>query len=167
MQCSNHQAFVPDGEFCSAGKASHAGMDLARGDWPSTAISPDANGRFEFIYRATAPHSTEYMRFYSTRDGYDPTLPLTWDSLDPTPFCEITSTILENGRYRMDCPLPEGKTGPHVIYNIWQRNDSAEAFYACIDVVFTAPGPIDWRPLGQLRAQRSAGGQRRDVAAVR
>ena len=148
----NHQAFVPDGQLCSAGKPSHAGLDLPRGDWPATSISPDANGRFEFIYRATAPHSTQSMSFYVTRDGWDPGQPLTWGTLEPTPFCELDAVFLDNGRYRMDCPLPAGKSGRHVIYNIWQRNDSAEAFYACVDVVFAAPGAVDWRPLGQVRA---------------
>ena len=37
----------------------------------------------------------------------------------------------------MNCPLPQGKTGKHVIYNVWQRSDSQEAFYACIDVSFS------------------------------
>ncbi len=37
----------------------------------------------------------------------------------------------------MNCPLPQGKTGKHVIYNVWQRSDSPEAFYACIDVSFS------------------------------
>merc|ERR1712062_750838 len=29
-----------------------------------------------------------------------------------------------------------GKSGKHVIYAVWQRNDSPEAFYSCSDVVF-------------------------------
>ncbi len=137
----NHQAFVPDGQLCSGGKASHAGQDLARDDRPSQPIAPDANGNFEFVYRATAPHSTRYFDFYVTKDGYDPTKPLAWSDLEATPFCTITSVTLENGRYRMNCALPQGKEGKHLIYSVWQRDDSAEAFYACIDVEFDSGMP--------------------------
>ncbi len=152
-----HRETVPDGQLCSAGKASHQGLDLARTDWPTTTIAPDRNGNFEFVYRATAPHSTDYFEFYVTRDGYDPSRPLRWRDLEPSPFCTLSSVRLENGRYRMNCPLSQGKTGKHVIYHIWQRDDSPEAFYACIDVAFrggTDPGPTtDWRELGQVRAR--------------
>ena len=132
----DHQAFVPDGQLCSGGKASHAGQDLARDDWPSQSIASDANGNFEFVYRATAPHSTRYFDFYVTKDGYDPTKPLAWSDLEASPFCTITSVTLEDGRYRMNCALPQGKEGKHLIYSVWQHDDSAEAFYACIDVEF-------------------------------
>jgi len=36
--------------------------------------------------------------------------------------------------YRMVCPLPV-RSGRHVIYHVWQRDDSPEAFYACVDVL--------------------------------
>ncbi len=47
---------------------------------------------------------------------------------------------LDNGYYNMSCPLPQGKTGKHLIYNIWQRSDSQEAFYTCMDVAFSYDG---------------------------
>ncbi len=31
---------------------------------------------------------------------------------------------------------PSGKSGRHIIYSIWQRSDSPEAFYNCVDVNF-------------------------------
>lgn len=132
----DHRAFVPDGELCSAGKASHVGLNLARADWPAQPIAPDGDGNYLFKFLATAPHATAYFDFYVTKDGYDPTQPLAWDDLEPTPFCHITAVELQAGRYRMNCPLPVGKSGKHLIYNIWQRSDSAEAFYTCMDVDF-------------------------------
>ncbi len=155
-----HRQTVPNGELCSAGKASHRGLDLARNDWPSTTIAPDRNDNFEFVYRATAPHSTDTFEFYVTRDGYDPSRPLRWRDLESSPFCTISNVRLQNGRYRMTCPLPQGKTGKHVIYNIWQRDDSPEAFYACIDVRFRGGDDsddeptTDWRELGHVRARQ-------------
>lgn len=148
-----HESIIPDGKLCSSGKELFKGMDLARNDWPSTMIAPDSNGRFDFVFIATAPHSTDYFKFYVTKDGYDPLSPLGWDDLEDSPFCTINEVTLVNGRYTMNCPFPEGKSGKHVIYTIWQRDDSTEAFYTCTDVEFTSGVPIVWKSIGQVRAQ--------------
>lgn len=149
----NHRAFVPDGKLCSAGKASHAGLDLPRNDWRATNIAPNQNGMMDFVYRATAPHSTNYHKFYITKDGYNPNRPLNWSDLESQPFCDLPEVPLENGEYRMNCPFPSGKSGKHVIYHIWQRDDSPEAFYACVDVNLSGDMvPTDWVLLGNLRA---------------
>ena len=63
------------------------GLNLARSDWPSTAIAPDASGNFQFVYKASAPHATRYFDFYITKDGYNPEKPLAWSDLEPAPFC--------------------------------------------------------------------------------
>ena len=149
-----HREVIPDGKLCSAGKESHKGLDLARADWLTTTISPNQNGNFEFVFLATAPHSTDYFEFYVSKDDYDPTQPLRWDDLEDTPFCTINEVVLENGRYRMNCPLPLDKTGGHVIYCIWQRDDSPEAFYSCSDVIFNNDTNTEWREIGQIRAQQ-------------
>ena len=149
-----HRSIIPDGKLCSGANELFKGMDLARNDWPSTMIAPDSNGRFEFVFIASAPHSTDYFRFYVTKDGYDPLSPLGWSDLEDTPFCTINDVTLENGRYKMDCPLPQNKSGKHVLYSIWQRDDSTEAFYTCMDVEFTGGTPIVWKSLGQVRAQQ-------------
>ncbi|WP_301325762.1 cellulose binding domain-containing protein, partial [Lentzea flava] len=54
-----------------------------------------------------------------------------------------------NGEYSWQAKLPN-KSGRHIIYSLWQRSDSPEAFYSCSDVQFgggvpdtqppTAPG---------------------------
>jgi len=148
-----HQDIIPDGKLCSGGKELFKGMDLARSDWPSTMIAPDSSGRFEFVFIATAPHSTDYFRFYVTEDGYNPLDSLKWSDLEDSPFCTINDVVLENGRYRMNCPLPQGKSGKHVIYTIWQRDDSQEAFYTCTDVEFSGGQSVVWKSIGQIRAQ--------------
>jgi len=148
-----HRDIIPDGKLCSAGKELFKGIDLARNDWHTTMIAPDSTGNFEFVFIATAPHSTDYFRFYVTEDGYNPLDPLKWSDLEDIPFCTINDVVLENGRYRMNCPFPQGKSGKHVIYTIWQRDDSQEAFYTCTDVEFMGGAPVVWRSLGQVRAQ--------------
>ncbi|MFP2905173.1 lytic polysaccharide monooxygenase [Pyxidicoccus sp. 3LFB2] len=150
-----HREIIPDGKLCSAANESHKGLDLARTDWPATLITPDASGRFEFVFHATAVHATGYFRLYVTRQGYDPSLPLKWSDLEANPFCTVTNVSAQNNRYRLSCPFPQGKTGTHVVYGIWQRSDSPEAFYACTDVKFsdTPPPPATWKELGQVQAR--------------
>ena len=128
-----HQEFIPDGQLCSAGRDKYQGFDQARADWP--AVQLPQGGPFTFTYRATAPHRGAFD-LYVTRDGYDPTQPLRWSDLESTPFLTSVDPPLVNGSYVMEGQLPEGKSGRHLIYAIWQRSDSPEAFYSCSDVIF-------------------------------
>lgn len=127
-----HREIIPDGELCSAGRDKYAGLDLARADWPTTSIP--AGEDYEFRYLATAPHQGGW-ELYVTKDGYDPTQPLGWDDLEAEPFLTVDNPELVDGHYVMPATLPD-KSGRHLIYAIWQRTDSPEAFYACSDVVF-------------------------------
>ncbi|MDX1979737.1 MAG: lytic polysaccharide monooxygenase [Bryobacteraceae bacterium] len=147
-----HRERIADGRLCSASREQHKGFDLPRADWPAVRIQPDTN--MEFVFRGTAPHATSYFRFYVTRDGYDPTRSLAWADLEAQPFCEPQWSLSE-GRYRMVCRTPR-KTGRHLIYTIWQRSDSPEAFYSCSDVDFGgggAPAPgLVWTQVGRIQA---------------
>ena len=153
-----HREIIPDGQLCGAGKELFKGMNLARDDWFTNVISPNQQGEIDFMFRATAPHSTEYFDFYITKDGYNPEVPLKWSDLEDEPFCSITEVQLENGNYNMVCPFPSGKTGKHLIYNIWQRDDSQEAFYTCIDVSIegddTGGGDDGYTSLGSIVANQ-------------
>ena len=142
-----HRQIIPDGKLCSAGRDKYRGLDQARADWPATPMP--SGGRFTFSYRATAPHRGSF-ELYVTKDGYDPTRPLRWSDLESTPFVTVADPPLVNGAYQIDATLPSGKRGRHLIYSIWQRSDSPEAFYTCSDVVFGggsgAPGTGDGNP---------------------
>ncbi|MEU1280438.1 lytic polysaccharide monooxygenase [Streptomyces sp. NPDC005805] len=127
----NHQQLIPDGKLCSAGREKYQGLDLPRADWPS---SPMTAGNRTFQYKATAPHKGTF-ELYITKDGYDPTKPLKWSDLEAQPFAKVTEPKLENGAYVFDGVVPD-KSGRHLVYSIWQRSDSPEAFYTCSDVVF-------------------------------
>lgn len=146
----NHKQLVPDGKLCSAGRDKYEGLDLPRADWPS---SPLASGNHTFRYKATAPHKGTF-ELYLTKDGYDPTKPLKWSDLEEEPFAKVTNPGLENGAYVFDGIVPN-KSGRHLVYSIWQRSDSPEAFYSCSDVVFgndsggSAPAPAASAPSGQ------------------
>ncbi len=161
-----HSEIIPDGQICSGGNPTYKGLDLARNDWRTTPISPDANGEFEFVFYATAPHATKSWTFYITKDGWDPTVPLKWDNLEL--FCEHGERPLEDmgGKkvYKMRCELPD-RAGKHIIFCIWQRSDSGEAFYSCSDVMFAGGGggtgggdggeTDDWKQIGVVTSAES------------
>ncbi|MFD3540328.1 lytic polysaccharide monooxygenase [Streptomyces sp. NPDC058662] len=122
---------IPDGQLCSAGNSKYKGLDLARADWPA---SPLAAGPHTFRYKGTAPHRGSF-ELYVTKDGYDPSKPLAWSDLEAAPFAKVTDPGMQNGDYVFSGTVPK-KSGRHLVYSVWQRSDSPEAFYTCSDVVF-------------------------------
>ncbi|MFF6909950.1 lytic polysaccharide monooxygenase [Streptomyces sp. NPDC012389] len=126
-----HQELIPDGKLCSAANDKFKGLDLPRADWPA---SPVKAGKHTFKFRATAPHKGSF-ELYLTKPSYDPTKPLAWSDLEAEPFAQATDPALVDGSYVFDGTIPE-RAGRQLIYTVWQRSDSPEAFYACSDVVF-------------------------------
>lgn len=131
-----HREIIADGDLCGP-TAKYDGFTIAHSAWPTTTLQ--ANSRVTFRYNAWAPHPGTWSQ-YVTRDGWDPSQPLKWSDLEPAPFDSVTNPPLGSGgaegaEYSWPVTLPN-KTGRHVIYSIWQRSDSPEAFYNCSDVVF-------------------------------
>ncbi|MEC4020815.1 lytic polysaccharide monooxygenase [Streptomyces sp. H27-D2] len=125
------QQIIPNGKLCSAGNDKYKGLDLPRADWPSSKM---AGGKHTFRYKGTAPHRGSF-ELYITKDGYNPAKPLKWSDLESKPFANVADPKMENGDYVFSGKVPK-KTGRHLIYSIWQRSDSPEAFYTCSDIVF-------------------------------
>ncbi|MEU8351570.1 lytic polysaccharide monooxygenase [Streptomyces sp. NPDC048845] len=129
--------FIPDGQLCSGGNPNFSGFDLPREDWPLTHLTSGAE--LTFAYNAWAAHPG-WFHLYITKDGYDPGQPLGWDDLEPFHTADHPSMTGQvgtvEGQYNWTAQLPEGKTGKHVIYSVWERSDSNETFYNCSDVVF-------------------------------
>jgi len=130
-----HKEIIPDGKLCSAGREKYKGLDLPRADWPASALSAGAH---TFSYKATAPHKGTFS-LYITKDGYDPSEPLAWSDLEAKPFAEVTDPQLTDGQYVFEGKVPK-RTGRHLVYSVWQRSDSPEAFYTCSDVTFGGKG---------------------------
>ncbi|WP_328840041.1 lytic polysaccharide monooxygenase [Streptomyces europaeiscabiei] len=127
-----HRELIPDGELCSAGNEAFAGLDPARTDWPATSVRA---GSSTFRYRVTAPHKGTF-EVYLTKAGYDPSQPLAWDDLDlANPVATATDPAASDGFYTFSGTLPQ-RSGTHLLYAVWQRSDSPEAFYSCSDVTF-------------------------------
>lgn len=152
----NHQAVVPDGQICSGGGAEFRGLDLARPDWTASSIVPTAAGDYTFVWKATAAHATSSFRYFITKTGWSPNAPLKWSDLEEFATVPGSAAQKVGDQYRMTVKLPQGKKGGHVIYGIWQRADSREAFYACSDVKFPGDGtPVPttgWEDQGPLIA---------------
>ncbi len=133
------RGFVPDGELCSGGNTNFTGFNLPRNDWPLTHLT--AGATVDFSYNAWAAHPG-WFYVYITKDGFDPTQPLTWDDMEDQPFLTVDHPPLNGSpgtveaNYSWTGALPEGKDGRHIIYMVWQRSDSQETFYSCSDVVF-------------------------------
>ncbi len=130
----DHQAVVPDGELCSGGDpGTFGGLNLARADWVSTPVSA---GPQVFEWNNSAAHATQYYRYYITNEGFDPSTPLVWSDLEEIGETEPAPADF-NPSHTVTLP---SRTGRHIVYSVWQRSDSPEAFYACVDVAFDGSG---------------------------
>lgn len=127
------RGFIPDGQLCSGGNPKYAAYDEPRTDWPTTTLK--ANSTYNFVYGAWVPHPGGF-KLYVTKDGYNPTKPLTWADMEEQPFLTVDpEPAVSNGAYRFSGTLPN-KSGHHIIYAVWYRSDSQETFYGCSDVNF-------------------------------
>jgi predicted carbohydrate-binding protein with CBM5 and CBM33 domain len=126
-----------DGKICAGGIARFAQLDDPRGGtWPTKALTSGAN--FTFSWTLTAAHATTSFRYFVTKNGWNPSQPLTRAALDPAPFLTVPfngarppMTVTHSGK------LPSGKTGRHLILAVWDIADTTNAFYSCSDVNFS------------------------------
>ena len=76
-----------DGTICSGGNSRFAQLDDPRGGaWPATSVSGGQS--YTFTWKLTAQHSTTDFSYYLTKNGYDPTKPLTRSEINTTPLPE-------------------------------------------------------------------------------
>ncbi|MFJ5885816.1 lytic polysaccharide monooxygenase [Kitasatospora cineracea] len=161
------QQIIPDGHLCSANRDKYRALDWARTDWPATAATAGAKN---FDFRVTAPHQGT-MKLYITGAGYDPTKPLKWSDLDLANPVAVydTARTSDNGYYHVNVNLPQ-RTGRQLVYMVWQRSDSPEAFYGCSDLDFGSTAAAAAAPLAAnapsapTQAQLDAGAARSTVS---
>jgi predicted carbohydrate-binding protein with CBM5 and CBM33 domain len=134
-----HQAKIPDGKLCSAGRDKYRGLDITGTKWKATSVRAGAR---QVTYNATAPHANSDFAFYITKAGFNPNNPLKWSDLEKiADFKDQNPTTFTT--WSINLP---NRSGRHILYSIWQRKvGSAEAFYTCSDVDFGGgnTGPID------------------------
>jgi predicted carbohydrate-binding protein with CBM5 and CBM33 domain len=130
------EAGPKDGSLCSGGNDRFKQLDDPRdGKWPTTKLTAGADHTFK--WSMTAEHSTTDFKFYVTKDGWDPSKPLTRADLETKPFL----TVPMDGKkppaeWSGKGKLPEGKKGHQLILGVWTIADTANAFYSCSDVEF-------------------------------
>jgi predicted carbohydrate-binding protein with CBM5 and CBM33 domain len=132
MANGDHMSVVPDGNLASGGRPEkYGGMDQVRTDWVTTPVTP---GPLIVTWSNSAPHATAYYDVYITTEDWTPDQPLTWDKLE---LLTRTTPSPADPEANIPVNLPN-RTGRHVIYSVWQRSDSPEAFYSTSDVDFGA-----------------------------
>lgn len=140
----NHQAAIPDGQLCSAGRTQggrYAAMDTV-GDWQPTSVG----NRFDVRLFDGALHGADYIRVYVTRPGFNPvSTALKWSDLElvsqlgNTPAAQWTAV---SGGVRIDLPVAlSGRTGRAMVYTIWQASHLDQSYYFCSDVTFGGGNP--------------------------
>ncbi|WP_192483922.1 MULTISPECIES: lytic polysaccharide monooxygenase [Cysteiniphilum] len=115
-------------------------------------------GMNEFTFHATAPHMTGfspaghtgYIDIYVTKEGWDKSKAITFNDITQQPICHyVPETAGVVGNYhKYSCDIPNEYAGKDaVLFTVWQRSDSAEAFYACSNVNFKEVENYSWDTL--------------------
>ncbi|GAA1656138.1 lytic polysaccharide monooxygenase [Actinoplanes couchii] len=154
----NHQARVPDGKLCGGGDNTFDALNA-----PRILARPGRRQHVHLDDARQARHGAAYIRFYVTRQGFDPaTQQLTWADLelvkDTGPFPESgwptrpNDPWLNGVDYSFQLSAP-GRTGQHVVYAVWHAGHADQNYYMCSDVRFpggrpdpgnaTTPPPLD------------------------
>merc|ERR1712110_1263026 len=126
-----HKAVIGNSNICSANREMREALDDDIWTGYPSAISA---GHSKFEYAASSPHPAAYLEFFITKNGWQPAGELSFDDLEEEPFCSYKDFEMESVN-EFDCEVPE-RDGQHVIFAVWQRSDTPEAFYSCSDVIF-------------------------------
>ncbi|MEU8664572.1 lytic polysaccharide monooxygenase, partial [Actinoplanes philippinensis] len=138
----------------------YRGLDLARDDFPSTAVKSGQN--LKITYRGTIPHQGSF-RIFITGTGYDPAKKLAWDDLGD-PLTEIKDPPLTDGAYRMSVKLPK-RTGRHILYMVWETSSTPDTYYSCSDLVFPAAATVAPPPPSPSAVKSAAPAVKKTTAA--
>lgn len=130
---NNYESEIPNGTICSLG--TYRALEEMPGD--ISAPTPLVAGQLEqFKYHATVAHKTDRIDFYITKNGYDRSKPISWDSLDK--FCTIPGSSLSTGKnivWNFSCKIPANRRGLHEIVSVWvTATGTGEIFNGCSDV---------------------------------
>lgn len=125
------QAFIPDGQLCSAGRTGDGRYDSM--DVPGPWQTSDLDTEFTVDVFDQAYHGADYLRVYVTRQGYDArTQPLRWSDLE---LRAVTDRYAPANHYTVDVTAP-GRSGHHVVYTIWKASHADQIYFFCSDVTF-------------------------------
>lgn len=140
----DYSPWIPDGQLASAGRVdpnstiyprTYAGLDQVSADWPKTTVAAGETIGIDFY--ATAPHSPSVWDVWMTKPTWNPTMPLTWDQME---FLDRPTPVLTSNHYTFDLDIPSDRSGHHVLWIAWQRDDPVgEVFISTSDLEITPP----------------------------
>ncbi|MEM8680952.1 MAG: lytic polysaccharide monooxygenase, partial [Planctomycetota bacterium] len=115
----------------------YLGLDQVSPDWPTTTIQGGETLAVDFF--ATAPHNPSVWDVWMTTPSWEPTSPLTWSEME---FLERPEPIQIDNFYYFDVDIPADRSGHHVLWIAWQRDDPVgEVFFSTSDV-FVNPATL-------------------------
>lgn len=135
----DYSPWMPDGELASAGRTdpnstvyprTYAGLDQVSQSWPTTSVI--AGSTITVDFHATAPHNPSVWDVWMTRPTWDSSTPLTWAEME---FLGRPTVNFANSHYTFDLTIPSNRSGHHVLWVAWQRNDPVgEVFISTSDI---------------------------------
>lgn len=121
-----------DGVLASGGQSrSHELDQQSATRWSNVTLHPGSN---IFTWTITAKHKTTDWQYFITKQGWDPTKPLSRASFDLMPFCKVSGNdAVPASPTSHTCSIPADRTGHNVILATWNIADTGNAFYQAID----------------------------------
>lgn len=139
----DYSPWVPAGQLASGGRTpgnvaeeirKYAGLDQVSADWPTTPVN--AGETLNISYLATAPHDPSVWDVWMTTADWQPSTALNWQQME---FLGRADATLENQNYLFDVEIPANRSGHHVLWIAWQRDDPVgEVFFSASDLMVSA-----------------------------
>ena len=134
----DYSPWAPDGQIASGGRTdpnvfgqlTYSGLDQVSSDWPTMEVQGGESMQLDFI--ATAVHEPSIWDFWITTPDWNPNTALNWDQME---FMGRQNPVLQGGHYYFDFEIPSDRSGHHVLWVAWHRNDPAgEVFFSASDI---------------------------------
>jgi predicted carbohydrate-binding protein with CBM5 and CBM33 domain len=132
---------LKDGQIASTGRVM-ALDEQTDSRWVKTDL--EAGRKYTFTWHPTASHRTNYVRYFITKNGWNPNKPLTRDQFEAKPFCEDINGFLPkdgagfgkqlSANPSVQCEIPKDHHGYHVILSDWRVSDTTNSFINVSDV---------------------------------
>ena len=122
----------PDGQIGSATRPYPQLDEQSANRWYKHGMSSGDN---DFHWIIPAQHVSDNYRYYITKPGWNPNVPLARSAFDLTPFCEFKDNGRAPGNPTHNCNVPQ-RSGYHIILAIWQVSYTGAEFYSLLDANF-------------------------------
>ena len=155
----DYSPWVPDGQLASGGRVdqtrwpglTYAGLDQVSSEWPTVPVV--AGETMDIDFYATAVHEPSVWDVWMTTPDWDPNTELNWGQME---FLGRPDPVLTGNHYNFDLEVPTDRTGHHVLWIAWQRDDPVgEVFFSTSDLMISAsavpePGTAIFAGLGAM-----------------